>query len=279
MPPRGAPIASRVPMSSVKEQAVAEHMAQLLDKAVDREEASHVAFLLKNGATAEERHLSIAVVRKNAAKVQVLLTLAGAVFSETIRQASLILAIRLGSADVVAKLLHRNLGNVNPNFCSDDDDKEYPLHVAIKDTDIIRMLLRHNADANVRNALGELSFCLGFERCHYVRALIHLLFSFFFMVGDTPLHMVENNTAIARLMLDYAGDPAHRNSEGLTALHVACQNNCLDVAKELDGADPNIIDNDGGQSSHSLLFPGLKTLCTLLTLYSTNRYSAPFGMQ
>eukprot|EP00977_Amphora_coffeiformis_P009054 scaffold2050_cov167-Amphora_coffeaeformis.AAC.8 len=211
---------SLLTMNSIREGAVDSKMMHLLTKAVEEEEASHVEFLLRNGAKAGIEHLTRSVAKRDAEKVHVLLLADtdGTIFSVPSRQKTLLFAIRLGSnAGVVAKLLHRGIGKVNPNFCSDDDGKEFPLHLAIKDLEVVRLLLRHGADANPRNALG-----------------------------DTPLHMVENNTAVARLLLDYAADPDHRNGEGLTSLHVACQNNCLAVAKELDGADPSIYDNDGG---------------------------------
>lgn len=206
------------------EGAVAENLSRLLEKAVTEESASHVEFLLKNGARARESHFTKAVMRKDADKVRVLLlhqravAPAGGGFSEAQRRRALFLAIRLRATDVVAQLLYRHVGGVCPNFASDDEDKQFPIHMAVSavaEPLIVRVLLQHGADANARNLLE-----------------------------DTPLHLVGNHTELTRLLLDYAGDPDYRNSEGLSALHVACQNNCLDVCRELDGADPNIADND-----------------------------------
>lgn len=101
------------------------------------------------------------------------------------------LAVQHGNIELVEVLLVRPVRPTDPDVRGKGEMT--PLHLAVyhRHEDIMRMLLRHGADANLRNSSGR-----------------------------TPLHMASAHTshAMVAMLLDWGADPRIRDHQGQVPL-------------------------------------------------------------
>ncbi|XP_061579044.1 ankyrin repeat domain-containing protein 50 [Cololabis saira] len=141
----------------------------------------------------------------------------------------LILAAQEGHWSTVKLLLDRR---------SPIDHRAYDGHSALSaalletHTDVAELLMKRGADTDVRDAEG--------------RALLYLL-------------VLEARLDMATLLIEKGGVPLEsRDSDGRTALHVACWQGCVEIVDLLlkHGANPNARDSQGRPPLHSVAWTG-----------------------
>eukprot|EP00977_Amphora_coffeiformis_P002761 scaffold522_cov168-Amphora_coffeaeformis.AAC.8 len=197
-------------------------ISKLLKDAVKAADVSTVKFLISKGALPTASMLEYAVRKRNLGKIVALLSheKASTIFSVETRQQALVTAINLGHPSVVSALL--GAGKIEPNFVINESYGECtPLHIAISNSPIVKILLENGANPNAR--------------CSY---------------GRTPLHDVGGNHESARMLIAHGGDPNVRDDSGNSPLHMICCEGEILTAKEMDMADFEIQDEEHWTALH-----------------------------
>lgn len=158
-------------------------------------------------------------------------------------------AVKVGDVNGVKKFLG---AGADVNARDKDGDNQTPLHYACRKghAAIVRLLLDHGADVNVRNGLHNTPIGLACEtdgHLDIVRILIDagadVNAKNSAVNGYTPLHAAcrHGHSDVARLLVDVAADVNARNLNGNTPLHVACRRGHMDIVRLLikTGADVN----------------------------------------
>lgn len=145
-------------------------------------------------------------------------------FTEKAKQQALIKAVENDFVTTVMVLLSTDANgrrHVDPNFVVDEKNKMTPLHLALKNLEIVKALLENGADPNAQN--------------------VH---------KKTALHLVGGHRLVARILIRHGADPDIQDISNDSALHKVCRDGYLETAKELAWADPNATNKSNATPLH-----------------------------
>lgn len=164
------------------------------------------------------------------------------------------------SKDIVSQLISRE---VNINATDERGDTPLQRYVSSGKLDMVRLLLEHGADPNLRNNEGKAPIHTVCNWGGADPAKVQLLLEYGADVnaktledGTTPLHYASclGNGAIVRLLMKHGADPNAQDIYGYTALHKVKRINTLKTFKLLlyYRLDISLQDNTGKTPMDSL---------------------------
>ncbi|PCG19556.1 ankyrin repeat domain-containing protein [Brachyspira sp. G79] len=213
-------------------------------------------------------------------------------------------AIHLGKDDMVNELLkyrmnNTNIINIETSFIPRDDlyfnesraeftgnvylGDASPLQYAIFEgnTNIINTLLKHGADINRKDSLGNnaLMYAASYGNAEVIDTLLNYSSNSYRVVdiyGDTPLHnaaLLGNTNTLSALINRTPININVQNIDGNTPLHLAVKNHNTNTYRFLllKGADYTIKNYDGKTASDLLYIDGIESIEGIISNDTNNK--------
>jgi ankyrin repeat protein len=154
-------------------------------------------------------------------------------------------------------------------------------------TEMVRLLLEHEADADAEDSDGQTALHWATQNGHEaaVRMLLEHEADPYAKdnSGQTALHWAANegHEAIVRLLLEYETDPTAENHERQTALHWAAQSAHEEVVRLLleHEVDPDTEDIDGCTALSWAAYRGNEAIVRLLLKYEADPNAKSYNRQ